>query len=247
MISDLLGKLLNILKPSGGETLKLKVKSGERLVLENKTYKVQGDIEIEPDGELIIKNCVLKFSKNGGIKGEDCTFIAEDSQFIPLKDKWKNVTLVGYIDGYIKNCYFEGGRGRHGKELNLLREVRDFGSEATFGGALFIENSEDRKKYLIESSRFKNCSASWSGGGVYIQKNCVIKDSTFKDCKASGNGGGACIIETTLIENCSFENCIASWAGGGVYCKEVSNTIRLSDFKNCKPNNTAGSCRRENL
>jgi len=162
------------------------VKSGQRLVLEGKTYRVNGDIKIEPGGELIIRNATVEFSEDGGIIGKDCTFVAENSKFLPQKKKWKNITLVGNIKGNIEECLFKGGRGRLGKEINEVKNL-NLWDDKTMGGALFIESSQI----------------------VFL-----IKDSTFESCSAD-MGGGAWAYQNNRIENCKFENCNADRGGGG--------------------------------
>ena len=147
------------------------VKSGQRLVLEGKTYRVNGDIKIEPGGELIIRNATVEFSENGGIIGKDCTFVAENSKFLPQNEKWKNITLVGNIKGHIEECLFRDGGGRLGKEINEVKNL-NLKDDKTMGGALFIESSQD--VFLIKDSSFENCRAEY-GGGVYAYQSNQIE------------------------------------------------------------------------
>ncbi len=181
----------------------LVIKTNQKIELVGKTFLVKNDIKIEPNGELIIKDAILMFEKKAGILGENCTFIAENSNFKASNSEWKNITIVGKIKGYIKECKFEDGRGRLGKEINDLLALNIFLEEKTYGGALFV----------------------YSSTGNYI-----ISDCQFKNCFTSGNGGGILAVLST-VENCEFEKCSAEMEGGGVF--SGSSTVEKSKFEYC--------------
>jgi serine/threonine protein kinase len=204
----------------------IRVRKGEKLVLENNTFDVEGDIKVEPGGELVIKNAVLRFSQNAGIIGRDCAFIAESSTFKPLEQNWKNISLGGKIQGYIKECQFIGGLGRNSEEINQFYELS---LKSVLGGALFVycENG----KYSILDCKFINCTSA-EGGGIWALQNILIKNCQFLDCKALF-GGGVFVYSQNLIRNCRFENCYAKEFGGGVLSL-VNNEIKNNIFINCK-------------
>ena len=214
----------------------LKVKASQNVELKDKIYIVAKDIEIEPKGELIIKNATLLFEEGAGIVGKDCTFIAENSLFKPLKESWKNITLGGHLKGYIKGCTFKGGKGRRGEEINKLLGVELWESQ-TYGGALFIRAKE---KFRIESCNFENCSA-FGGGGVRVG-NTTVENCFFENCSAEF-GGGVRSIDQTVIKNCTFKTCSAEESGGAIYCFLSSSLLSRNTFINCKPNNVEGECK----
>jgi len=194
----------------------IEIKSGEVLVLENGIYTVEGDIKINPGGYLIIRNSVLKFAPNGGILGKDCTVEVENSEFLPLEENWKNVTLTGKVKGFIRNSLFEKGNGRPKSDEGNI----------TWGGAILSEIRQG--EFLIENSVFKNCFAH-NGGSVAVNGKVSLKSCFFENSYAQ-NLGGAIYSEGGIIENCNFNNCLADF-GGGVYSKNTE--VKGSIFKVC--------------
>jgi len=211
------------------------IKTKETLVLEGKIYIVNADIKIEPGGKLIIKNATLEFSEAAGIIGKDCSFFAENTKFYAQKDKWKNITLVGNANGYIKRCSFEGGTGRTGEEINSIVNF-NLSLNETYGGALFVQTN---KYFLIEDSHFNACKVNGNGGGIWINGYSQIENCRFFDCKAK-NGGGIYAFKNVRMENNLFENCNSYINGGGIYAR-FNNQIKDCRFGICNSNANGGA------
>ena len=230
------GKSSLEIKPEMGELRELTIGEGQVLILENNTYTVFGELVVEK-GELIVKNATLKFTPGSSISVRDGKFIAENSTFEPQEEGtyWRNISLVGEIEGYIKSCRFKNGKGRSGELLTYLGlEVED---KKTFGGAIFIWN-EGEEPFTVEKSAFENCSASF-GGAIYSNGPVVIIEDRFIDCSAKEDGGAIYLQEKGVLRACNFERCSAEQNGGGLYALKLA-TITVCKFEECKAVESGG-------
>jgi energy-coupling factor transporter ATP-binding protein EcfA2 len=217
------------------EVENLIIKPNQRIELIGKEFIVKNRIIIEPNGELIIKNAALKFTRNAYILGRDCTFIVENTTFSPTyKDfntEWKGIYFIGYIKGYIKDSIFEDCK-IFGDDIKSLGIIKEFFHERKFpstnlNGAISILSLEE--KFLIANCKFQDCR--YKTGGAILAFNSTIKNCEFTNCSAEDKGGAIYSIDST-IENCKFVNCSAGNDGGAIY--SIDSTIENCEFFDCK-------------
>jgi hypothetical protein len=229
------------------------VERGEKVLLANDTFYINGTITIEPKGNLIIKNAVLIFSRGSGIRGKDCIFLAENSKFTPQQESWLNITLIGNTEGHIRNCLLRGCRGIKEGYIYFFKypwkfksniyemdpkDRKKLNSPISYGGGMYIES---KKEFLVSNTQFENCFAH-IGGGIYINSDKVIVENcNFLNCHAS-LGGGVFINESTILKFCNFVNCSAQEGGAiNISSNSFKNILENCNFTNCSAEINGGA------
>lgn len=121
------------------------------------------------------------------------------------------------------------------------------------GAGLFHKrvNGAAASETTIRGSRFENCTAIWSGGGVETDAwNTTIEDTDFIGCKASK--GGAINVwadgvnetqqDTTLsVTDCTFDTCSGTDNGGAIRSTALHTIITDSSFNTCTTSANGGA------
>jgi hypothetical protein len=215
------------------------LEKGQTKKLQDGEFLIVGTLLVE-GGSLIIENAKLIFTEGSGILVHDGTFEATNSTFEPhyYNAGWVNVSLVGNIKGFIRNCSFEAGKGREDTifaELGFFEEKK----ENTYGGCLFIFNSNP-SVFEVSNCSFKNSEADF-GGGAYVDGRVRVINCNFFNCKANWDGGGLSVGRGVEVIKCKFEHCKAPNRIGGGLVADKRNLIRDCLFSNCRANGGGGA------
>ena len=130
--------------------------------------------------------------------------------------------LIQKTRGSFVNCTFE------------RNSAKSLMNKNTTGGAIC---SIDSSNITVQQSLFKENTASYSGGGIYMQKarssfvNCTFERNFVKFLPENGDVGGAiCAKDFSYLtmHQCIFKENRAATAGGATFIQESQ-----SSFKNC--------------
>ncbi|KAA6389761.1 MAG: hypothetical protein EZS28_014712, partial [Streblomastix strix] len=124
------------------------------------------------------------------------------------------------------------------------------------GGGMYVRCQEiGSKMQLTGQNTFENCSASWSGGGLWLlsyngAQLQVSGTCLFKNCSQTVFGGGIyveCQYERSQIimtGTMTFENCSSESSGGGMYLQpRYGSQIIIQGtclFENCQALDSGG-------
>ncbi|MEZ7891965.1 MAG: right-handed parallel beta-helix repeat-containing protein [Candidatus Wallbacteria bacterium] len=230
-------------------------------LLENGDYIISGNLTIEVNAVLNIKNARLMFESDSGIicKGK---ITANTTVFMaaPNFKTWNNVKLSGpgTNESIFNNCIFENGRGTlidektHGSAIFIentgsskitFTNCTFKNSRAFLGGAIYCERSNP----IIEKSLFENLIGENSGGAIALTYNSCpqILWCTFRKNGAGGGGAIYCYDNSDAkITDCSFEECQAD-TGGAIYTRFSTHEIENCIFTKClviQKNAAGGGC-----
>ena len=114
-------------------------------------------------------------------------------------------------------CVMDGSAEIQGGTISGNPE--DGVNEAAKGGAVYVGGDESTKFTIHGSGHIKDCNATESGGGVYLDNGTfTVSGGTFENCTAATDGGGVYMGGGTFNMNGGmFESCTATSNGGGVY------------------------------
>ena len=178
--------------------------------LANSPYQINGDITIPNDSTLTIE------------PGVDVVFMGHHTMFVQgrllaIGTETNNITFtINDTTGFYNPDSLSGGwngiRFNHTPIQNdtskiiycILQYSKALGTDWTMnaGGAVSII---DFNKVDISNSTLSNCSATGSGGGIYIrQSELKINDSEFKNNIAASGGAIAGLNSTLSVSNCLF-------------------------------------------
>ena len=100
------------------------------------------------------------------------------------------------------------------------------GGEAYICGGSHSKDGDEAS--IIENCSFKKCSATQSGGGLFIDEVLFsVSECQFNFCSAGIKGGGIAATKhmyypASSLINCLFDNCSAKY-GGGTHIRSHSN------------------------
>ena len=133
-----------------------------------------------------------------------------------------------------------GGAIHSSNSLNIQNSVFA-GSEASFGGAIYLESHDGS---FIYSSNFTNNKAG-TGGAIYTFANLNVSGSSFDNNKATNSGAGAIYASKTTylsVINSNFNGNDAYNNGGAMYVLQTTNLIIInSNFVNHKTRELGGT------
>ena len=141
--------------------------------------------------------------------------------------------------GSFVNCTFE---------RNSLKGLPD---KLSFGGAI---SSHDRSNITVQQSLFKENTATYSGGAIYIRKtrgsfvNCTFERNSFKGLPDKHSFGGAiCSLDRSniTVQQSWFKENTATCKGGALYMRKtrgsfVNCTFERNSAKGLPNKNTGG-------
>ena len=146
------------------------------------------------------------------------------------------------------NSASAGGGGislEHGAELIVNASLFASNHSGRRGGGIFKDGGVDRLPTTITGTTFRDNTADWSGGGVFIWRTpLTISDSQFSNNQADEYGGGLGYqnnsTETVLISNTTFDGNSATWDGGAIHFSGELMSINSSTIQNNIAENGAG-------
>ena len=171
---------------------------------------------------------------------------------------FENVETVGKVNKFdnctFNNCQAEdygGGYYNIGRSTITADGLSFSNCRAECGGGLYITSGGSQFDSVvypntISNSKFENCSAEESGGGVgyYNAAELTLENVEFNECKSEDDGGAIHLITIVAngrndygqhdihINNCEIHHCTAKDEGGGICIDderspEVNNATML--------------------
>jgi len=189
----------------------------------NSPYEVNGDIEVQAADALTIDAGVqvifqgyFSFTVIGqldiaGTAAENVTITATDTNTGWKGLRFLNSVAVSTID-YANIEY--------GKASGTSPDSR--------GGGLYASGTDD---LTITNSTFSNCSATGSGGAIYLDGSDLTMQYTTIDNNSAAGGAGMTIANSSpTIENSIISNNIATYDGGGLYIANSDVEISFTEI-----------------
>lgn len=169
----------------------------------------------------------------------------------PLFATGNNVTKCDFRRCNFKNC----GSTAYGGAICMEEVTESLFYECTFdncfskyGGAIYLEDifaSTLVEPISVRSCNFNSCTASHSGGAMYIYHNkdtehtlvASYHRTQFKNCTATYYGGaiyGDAYHLTINFSDTNIDHCEAGYYGGGIYTDNYTASVDGGEICFCK-------------
>lgn len=214
------------------------IKTGQTLKLNDDSFRILGNLIVEPGGTLSAINAKLYFEENAGVvvlgtlKAKSSLFTAID----PIK-RWLNVTILSAsaMPSVIDACKFNFGKGISWKALSGYKDLPLPGAQETshYGGGLFVYGGTDKTFTLVHTVFYK-CIAHAGGGLMLHSSKAIAEGCLFDGCMSTQSGGGLSIYAgSPLINDCTFNNCTTGRDGGGAFLQNTEAALTNCMLRGC--------------